>query len=506
MGKQALTEELEKILRETEKYREGVVDTYEHVYPVDSKKITQQVKLAISSIDPSIDTNRVIANEVSVYTKELYDRFQRLRKTSKTVVYTVIGQPNNFVVKCVSKAGLENDVFSRINDVRTGALGKEAFKQPKNWSKLSPEEQARLKDNFNKGTGSSPLSRLRQRILLRLFDIKLDQMDLTKENKTLDVILGARQYSKTTDEFIGRRGGLLHLGHLDGFAVIERRAAAITSMIKERTGIEVGKATISKSIRNRRKFKLQGKEFAEISLDLNLDVNTTVVADEFAGVNISKVFEKNILPQIRKAFLSRKNWHKYPGSISIEDALLDDGISDILDSVKKNIKPTKNVKVSVSKDRAKDSRAPSKSKPVPLKLTGTKTKTKGEGENFQSSRVSRVDNNTKPTSRPTNWASLLPMLNAKLPPKVIANMKYPSLVNRTGTFGNSAKIANVEQTRDGFPTFVFDYERNPYDVFDRTLGRSPWNTPQRDPRALVDKSVRELVREMAIGRFYTRRA
>lgn len=85
-------------------------------------------------------------------------------------------------------------------------------------------------------------------------------------------------------------------------------------------------------------------------------------------------------------------------------------------------------------------------------------------------------------------------------------MKYPSLVNRTGTFGNSAKIVNVEQTREGFPTFVFDYERDPYDVFDRTLGRSPWNTPQRDPRALVDKSVRELVREMAIGRFYTRRA
>lgn len=504
MGKQALTQELEKILKETEKYREGVVDTYEHVYPVDSKKVTQQVKLAISSIDPSINTNRVIANEVSIYTKELFDRFQRLRKTSKTVTYTVIGQPNNFVVKCVSKAGLENDVFSRINDVRTGALGKEAFKQPKNWSKLSPEEQARLKDNFNKGTGSSPLSRLRQRILLRLFDIKLEEMDLTKENKTLDVILGARQYSKTTDEFIGRRGGLLHLGHLDGFAVIERRAAAITSMIKERTGIEVGKATISKSIKNRRKFKLQGKEFAEISLDLNVDVNTTVVTDEFAGVNISKVFEKNILPQITKAFLSRKNWHKYPGSISIENALIDDGVSDILDSVKKNVK-SKNVKVSISKNRVTDSRAPSKSKDVPLKLSGTRTRTKGEGENFPGSRVANTDN-TKPVNRSTNWASLLPLLNAKLPPRVIANMKYPSLVNRTGTFGNSAKIVNVEQTREGFPTFVFDYERNPYDVFDRTLGRSPWNTPQRDPRALVDKSVRELVREMAIGRFYTRRA
>lgn len=85
-------------------------------------------------------------------------------------------------------------------------------------------------------------------------------------------------------------------------------------------------------------------------------------------------------------------------------------------------------------------------------------------------------------------------------------MKAPALVNRTGTFAQSVKITNIEQTREGYPSFVFDYERDPYDVFDRIKGRAPWNTPQRDPRALVDKSVREVVREMAINRFYTRRA
>lgn len=105
-----------------------------------------------------------------------------------------------------------------------------------------------------------------------------------------------------------------------------------------------------------------------------------------------------------------------------------------------------------------------------------------------------------------NWSSLLPLLNAKLTPRVIANMRFPSLVNRTGTFARSAEIVSVETTRDGFPSFVFDYERDPYDVFDRTKGRAPWNTPERDPRALVDRSVREVVKEMAIERFYTRRA
>jgi hypothetical protein len=507
MGKAALTQELEKILKETERFREGVVDTYEHVYPVDAKKITDQVKLAIASVDPTISTSRVVANEVSKYTQELFDRFNRLRTTSRTATYVVIGQPNNFVVRCTSKKGEETNIFARINDVRTGSLGAETFKQPKNWSSLSPEEQSALKKNFNQKNTGSPLSRLRQRILLRLFDISLQDIDLTQNSRTLDTILGPRQYTDTNNEFIGRRGGLLHLGHLDGFAVIERRAAVITSLIKERTGIDVGRATISKSIRNRRKFKLAG-EFAEITLDLNIDVNTTVVKDEFAGINISKVFEKNILPQITKAFLNRKNWHKYPGSIPIEGALLDDASSDILDSIS-SLKNNKNLKVAVKKSRSAQSRKPSKSKDVRIKLSGTKTKSRGESDNFPTSTGSprrQVGMQARPGSNAQNWARILPILNTKLPPKVVANMNYPSLVNRTGTFANSAKIVAVEQTREGFPSFVYDYERDPYDVFDRTLGRSPWNTPARDPKAIVDKSVRELVREMAIGRFFTRRA
>jgi hypothetical protein len=109
-------------------------------------------------------------------------------------------------------------------------------------------------------------------------------------------------------------------------------------------------------------------------------------------------------------------------------------------------------------------------------------------------------------SAPQNWLQLLPMINSRLTDTVAKNMKSPKLNFRTGRFAQSAKVVNVEQTREGFPSFVFDYERDPYDVFDRTLGRSPWNTPQRDPRALVDQSVREIVREMAIGRFFTRRA
>lgn len=105
-----------------------------------------------------------------------------------------------------------------------------------------------------------------------------------------------------------------------------------------------------------------------------------------------------------------------------------------------------------------------------------------------------------------NWMPLIALINSKLPERVASNMDAPGLVNRTGRFAQSSRLLNIETTREGYPSLVFDYQRDPYDVFDKIKGASPWNTPERDPRTLVDRSVREIAKELAIGRFYTRRA
>ena len=36
-------------------------------------------------------------------------------------------------------------------------------------------------------------------------------------------------------------------------------------------------------------------------------------------------------------------------------------------------------------------------------------------------------------------------------------------------------------------------------------GEAPWASPDRDPRKLIDESIREIAAQMAVGRFYTRR-
>jgi hypothetical protein len=154
------------------------------------------------------------------------------------------------------------------------------------------------------------------------------------------------------------------------------------------------------------------------------------------------------------------------------------------------------------KPAGKRNSGPTKTKSIPIKGTAKITRTKGS-ESFPSSTGKAEMSGGK--SR-TNWLSLMSIINRKLPEQVANNMRLPGLVYRTGRFANSAEVVNIETTKEGYPSIVYNYQRSPYDVFDRTFGKSPWNTPARDPRDLVDKSIREIVQEMAIGRFYTRRA
>lgn len=105
-----------------------------------------------------------------------------------------------------------------------------------------------------------------------------------------------------------------------------------------------------------------------------------------------------------------------------------------------------------------------------------------------------------------SYLSLITILNAQLPPKVRSNMGSPRLNNQTGRLSESARVTNIVTTPAGFPSIEYTYQRSPYDVFDKTLGKAPWNTPERDPSTLVAMSVRQLAQELGLRRFFTRRA
>lgn len=96
---------------------------------------------------------------------------------------------------------------------------------------------------------------------------------------------------------------------------------------------------------------------------------------------------------------------------------------------------------------------------------------------------------------PVNMQNLIPMLNQKLPELVKSNMgKNGALHNRTGRFAESVEVLSI--SGDGL-NVGFTYQADPYAVFE-SQGR-------RDPRSLIDISIRQAAAGIMSTRFSTGR-
>lgn len=287
-------------------------------------------------------------------------------------------------------------------------------------------------------------------------------------------------------------GGLLDPGHAIGTSITENR---IGSYI-----LDLEAMAKSSSRRSTKGTNPLMDVVAAVKNNPRLDhlksINFSVVYVGEQGVdhnrNAQAVQEQILINSLRKQIkqaVETTDWGNFRTSSSGNEMIS----SRLIQTAKKRgAKVSNNKKLDLKNTKAKGT----------IKQTLEVSGTNDRGVNISTKEKSFESS----TSEARNWSSLLPIINTKLTPRVMSNMKFPSLVNRTGTFAGSAKVVAVETTREGFPSFVYNYERDPYDVFDRTLGRAPWNTPERDPKAIIDKSLREILRELAIGRFYTRRA
>lgn len=119
--------------------------------------------------------------------------------------------------------------------------------------------------------------------------------------------------------------------------------------------------------------------------------------------------------------------------------------------------------------------------------------------------VSSLKRDAKRTSVSSQPLQLLTALNKELPKVVRKNMKAPALENRTGRFADSVEVTEIQRTPKGFPSIGYTYQRNPYQVFEDGVGKEPYANGERDPRDLIDKSIREIAANLALGRFFTRR-
>jgi len=59
-------------------------------------------------------------------------------------------------------------------------------------------------------------------------------------------------------------------------------------------------------------------------------------------------------------------------------------------------------------------------------------------------------------------------------------------------------------TPKGFPSIGYTYERNPYGVYESSSG-TRFSSAERDPRRLIDASIREIAAQYMQTRIFTRR-
>jgi len=207
--------------------------------------------------------------------------------------------------------------------------------------------------------------------------------------------------------------------------------------------------------------------------------------------------EKKIKTDLQKALTKALKKLKEPlFEVQGSDSLKDAKKKKVLEKTLKPFKKVKNVKVKASSTKIKESKAPVRldvsGKTVLGKVAKTKLRKKQAKQKHLSSPASTM-------------LQYIAMINKELPDTVRKNMHSPQLVNRTGRFAESVRVTDIIQTPKGFPSVGYTYQKNPYQVFEDGAGASPWANGQRDPRQLIDGSIREIAAKMAIGRFYTRR-
>ena len=83
-------------------------------------------------------------------------------------------------------------------------------------------------------------------------------------------------------------------------------------------------------------------------------------------------------------------------------------------------------------------------------------------------------------------------------------MGSPRLENQTGRFAQSVRAIDVTTTAQGFPSIGYTYMKERYGPYESTSG-TRFSDVDRDPRPLIDQSIREIVIGFGLGRLYTRR-
>lgn len=241
---------------------------------------------------------------------------------------------------------------------------------------------------------------------------------------------------------------------------------------------------------------LKGNPTANLKLKENMQVSMKLgdTKDNYSGSQMNDW--SHIVSQLNPLLTEYANsveWAKEKGSRTFEE--------DARNAVRALtlLQLSKGKKVKSKGDTKATKRNP---RDVRIPLTGRK---KPSSKGSKTPRAKQKAKQGKASKPQFSTLNLLAIVNNKLSATVEKNMGSPRLEHTTGKFANSVRITEVSQTNQGFLSFGYTYAKTPYQVFEVGMGSAPWANPERDPRKLIDGSIREIAANLALGRFYTRR-
>lgn len=283
----------------------------------------------------------------------------------------------------------------------------------------------------------------------------------------------------------------LDLSHIDESAITRKRLAISKRKI-------VGKV---------KSLGITEKHIKELGLDATLyfgkddTLNITKIHVDLDSAFLNRTEGRQLLAQMKSDRLKKLKADKQKlesmATLSSSDSRMTiekkKQIKSFIDKVKKD----KKLKVSSIDTKIKLAN----NKKVKAKLKKRKiTKITSELPNFPELKLQVF----KQVSQPVlNLNALKAQINARLSMTVIKNMGTPALENRTGRFARSVQVTDITQTSQGFPSIGYTYDKYPYQTFEPGFKQG---STQRDPRKLIDRSIRDIASELLVGRFYTRRA
>lgn len=230
-----------------------------------------------------------------------------------------------------------------------------------------------------------------------------------------------------------------------------------------------------------------------IRADLAIFVKNTVKEKNLEQSSLERA-EVNAMLQAFERTIQKLDFINIEGSSTLKEKVGKAVVLNIENKIKSkqvSIHYETRLKKAKLKTAAKTSgKSDSKEKQVKLRKRKTGPRVK---------RPRAVDVNTGISSKPL---AMIVEFNKRLPEVLKKNMRAPALVNNTGRFADSVQVQDVHLTPQGFPSFGYTYKKNPYQTFEPGHLQG---SDERDPRRLIDKSMREIAVEFALGRFYTRR-